>query len=293
LGLAPYSVRFFDTATGANTLPVTLSLPPFTPAVVVLLAVNTGIFLLMEIVGIALPVVVGSVYAVFGLQPSAVAHGWLWQLVTYSFLHFGFWHWFGNMLGIWMFGSAFENSWGTRRFLELFFIGVVGAAVTTVALSFTHVLVRPESLTVGASGGVFAILIAFGMVFGENEIMMIPFPVAAKAKYFVAILIVVTLVFAIGGGGNVAYVAHLGGLFFGYIYVKFVPRSGLPRIGMSERYFGLRNSYYRWKRRRAARKFEVYMRTKHDRTVTFDEQGNYIPPDEEKKNGGSKSGWVN
>ena len=134
--------------------------------------------------------------------------------------------------------------------------------------------------------------IAFGVVFGENEILMIPFPVALKAKYFVAILIVVTLAFAIQGGGNVAYVAHLGGLFFGYIYVKFVPRSGLPRLGMSERYFGLRNGYYRWKRRRAARKFEVYMR-KHDRTVTFDEQGNYIPPDEEKKNGGSKSGWVN
>ena len=60
----------------------------------------------------------------------------------------------------------------------------------------------------------------------------------------------------------------------------------------SERYFGLRNSYYRWKRRRAARKFEVYMR-KHDRTVSFDEHGNYIPPDDDKKNGGSKSGWVN
>ena len=89
--------------------------------------------------------------------------------------------------------------------------------------------------TVGASGGVFAILIAFGVVFGENEILMIPFPVALKAKYFVAILIVVTLAFAIQGGGNVAYVAHLGGLFFGYIYVKFVPRSGLPRLGMSER----------------------------------------------------------
>jgi hypothetical protein len=104
---------------------------------------------------------------------------------------------------------------------------------------------------------------------------------------------VVTLAFAMGGGGNVAYVAHLGGLFFGYIYVKFVPRSGVMKMGLSEQYFSLRNNFYRWKRRRAARKFEVYMR-QHNRTVNFDEHGNYVPPDDtEKKDGGSKSGWVN
>ena len=76
--------------------------------------------------------------------------------------------------------------------------------------------------------------------------------------------------------------------------LSFCPSVGLA-YGASERYFGVRNSYYRWKRRRAARKFEVYMR-KHNRTVsgTFDEHGNYIPPDDvDKKNGGSKSGWVN
>ena len=151
--------------------------------------------------------------------------------MTYSFLHFEFWHWFGNMLGIWMFGSAFEGAWGTRRFLELYTFGVIGAALTTTALSYSHVLGNPTIPTVGASGGVFAILIAFGIVFGENEILMIPFPFSLKAKYFVAILIVVTLAFAIQGGGNVAYVAHLGGLFFGYIYVKFVPRGALPRWG--------------------------------------------------------------
>lgn len=272
---------------------MTLSLPPFTRAVIWLLATNTAIFLLLELFGMAMPDVVRWVFDYLSLQPQQVVlHGWIWQLVTYSFIHAGFWHWFGNMIGIWMFGSAFEGSWGTRRFLELYSFGVVGAALTTIVLSFAHALGRPDSITVGASGGVFAILIAFGMVFGENDILMIPFPVSLKAKYFVAILIVVTLAFAIQGGGNVAYVAHLGGLFFGYIYVKFLARKGLPKLGMSERFYALRNGYYRWKRRRAARKFEVYMR-KHDRTVTFDEQGNYIPPDEEKKNGGSKSGWVN
>ena len=273
---------------------MSLSLPPFTRAVTWLLAINTAIFLVMLLLAGSMPDVVRWVRDVFGLEPAQVVlHGWVWQIVTYAFLHFEFWHWFGNMIGIWMFGSTFEGSWGTRRFLELYTFGVIGAALTTVVLSFSRALGRPDALTVGASGGVFAILIAFGVVFGENEIMMIPFPFLIKAKYFVAILIVVTLAFAIEGGGSVAYVAHLGGLFFGYIYVKFVPRSGLMKMGLSERYFSLRNGYYRWKRRRAARKFEVYMR-QHNRTVSFDEHGNYVPPDDtEKKNGGSKSGWVN
>lgn len=271
---------------------MTLSLPPFTRAVVWLLALNTGIFLLMELLGLVqLPGADRWIFNYFSLIPIDVLHGKIWQIVTYSFLHAGFWHWFGNMLGIWMFGSALEGSWGTRRFVELFSFGVIGAALTTIPLSYT-VLGNPSVPTVGASGGVFAVLIAFGIVFAENEIMLIPFPVLIKAKYFVAILIVIELAFAMTGGGNVAYVAHLGGLFFGYVYVKFVPR-GSSHFDLSERYYGVRNSYYLWKRRRAARKFEVYMRD-HDRKVVFDEHGNYIPPDDnDKSNGGSKSGWVN
>ena len=270
---------------------MTLSFPPFTTAVTWLLAVNTAVFLGLAAFGSA--PVLDWVYAHLGLVPAlAVLHLELWQIFTYSFIHVGFWHWFGNMLGIWMFGAAFEQSWGRKRFLELFFTGVIGAALTTVILSFAHILSSPTTPTIGASGGVFAILMAFGLVFGENEIVMIPFPFLIKAKYFVLILIVVTVAFAISGGGTTAYLAHLGGLLFGYLYVRFAPAKGL-QFGLEEQYFGARNNYYRWKRRRAAKKFEVYM-AKHDRKVTFDEFGNYVPPDDhDKKNGGSKSGWVN
>ena len=273
---------------------MTLSFPPFTRAVIWLLGINTAVFLALEAFGTR--EVINWVYANLGLVPrTAVFHFAIWQIVTYSFIHVTFWHWFGNMLGIWMFGSTFESSWGMRRFLELFFVGVIGAALTTIVLSFAHILSNPNTPTVGASGGVFAILMAFGLVFGENEIMMIPFPFLIKAKYFVLILIVVTVAFAIGGGGGTAYLAHLGGLFFGYLYVKFAPGRGMSgRFSLSEWWYGLNNSYYRWRRRRAARKFEVYMR-KHDRDVHFDEHGNYVPPDDDprKGNGGSKSGWVN
>ena len=274
--------------------PMTLSLPPFTRAVTWLIGINTAVYLLMALLSSArLPLATYINYYCDLVPSDVVRQGYLWQIVTYSFLHAGLGHWFWNMIGLWMFGSAIENAWGTRRFLELYFIGVVGAAITTIALSFGHILGNPGSATVGASGGIFAVLIAFGILFAENEIMMIPFPFMIKAKYFVGILIVVTLALAITGGGNVAYVAHLGGLLFGWLYVRRGPKPALVKMDLSERYYGLRNSYYRWKRRRAARKFEVYMR-EHDRDVHFDEHGNYIPPDDRRKgNGGGKSGWVN
>ena len=275
--------------------PMTLSLPPFTKAVSWLIGINTAVFLLvllLDMLRIPFGAILRDYFSLIPIQ--VVQHGWIWQLLTYGVIHFEFWHWFGNMLGLWMFGAAIEQQWGSRRFLELFSLGVFGAALTTVALSYSHLLGNPYRPTIGASGGVFAILIAFGMLFGDNEIMMIPFPFTIKAKYFVGILIVVTLAFAMGGGGNVAYVAHLGGLLFGYLYTRRGPKAALVNVGFSERYYGLRNSYYRWKRRRAAKKFEVYMR-QHDRDVHFDEHGNYIPPDDQtrKGNGGGKSGWVN
>jgi hypothetical protein len=159
--------------------------------------------------------------------------------------------------------------------------------------------VTPRTITVGASGGIYGILMAFGMIYGDREIMLFPIPFSIRAKYFVAGIAFIALAGAIsaaapGRGEAVAYFAHLGGLLFGFLYLKLLPKRGLA-FGASERYFSARNSYYRWKRRRAARKFEVFMR-KQNRPLsgTFDEHGNYIPPDDvDKKNGGSKSGWVN
>ncbi|MBZ5721371.1 MAG: rhomboid family intramembrane serine protease [Acidobacteriia bacterium] len=276
-----------------------LSLPPFTKAVKWLVLINAGMLLLLTLLQ-AVDLELGRlVSTALSLVPYLVLHGWVFQLVTYSFLHQGFWHLAGNMLGLWMFGSQIESDWGIKRFLEFYFFCVVGAALTNIAVSYTGFGgVTPMTSTVGASGGIFGILIAFGMLYGDREVFLFPIPFSMRAKYLVAGYVLLTLVSAIsagtpGHGENVAYFAHLGGLLFGFIYVKFMPRKGIA-YGASESYFGVRNSYYRWKRRRAARKFEVYMRKQHNREVTFDEHGNYVPPDDvDKKNGGSKSGWVN
>lgn len=278
--------------------PLTLSFPPFTRAVLWLVGINTGIYLLTLLLSLFFGslVVKGFADEYLALTPLLLVHGRIWELLTYGFIHFEFWHLFGNMLGLWMFGASIEGAWGTRRFLELYFIGMAGAALTTVGMSYAHILGNPLQSTVGASGGVFAILIAFGMIFGDQEIMLFPLPFLIKAKYFIGVLIVVTLALAMSGGGNVAYVAHLGGLFFGWLYVRRGPKPAMANVGLAERYYGWKNSYYRWKRRRAARKFEVYMK-QHDRPgqVHFDEHGNYIPPDDDarKGNGDGKSGWVN
>src|SRR5207244_6746197 len=111
-------------------------------------------------------------------------------------------------------------------------------------------------------------------------------------KWLVVLFVALETAYLLLSHFNLFYCVALAGFGAGYVwYSLFLTRRSTLQI--SERYFALRNSYYRWKRRRAARKFEVYMRD-HNRTVEFDEHGNYIPPEDlNKKNGGSKSGWVN
>jgi len=273
---------------------ISLSLPPFTRWVKRLILIYAAIYLVMAILEIASPYGHEWVRIYLGLIPRLVVHGFFWQLITYSFLHFGLLHLIFNALALWMFGSQLESDWGSNRFLEYYFFCTVAAALTTVAVGYMHIPgLSPVTTTIGASGGIYGLLVAFGVLYGENEIMMFPLPFLIKAKYFIWGIVFLTLVGAIQETGGVANFAHLGGLLFGYLYLKFLPRRGLM-YSASENYFSLRNSYYRWKRRRAAKKFEVYM-SKHDRKVEFDEHGNYIPPDDNprKGNGGSKSGWVN
>jgi membrane associated rhomboid family serine protease len=273
---------------------LSLSFPPFTYWVKRIVIACVAIYFLQVALGAMAPGL-ASYLIVFGaLIPASVMHGALWQLVTYSFLHGGVGHVLINMLMLWMFGAQEELDWGSKKFLEYYLFCVVGAALVTIAVAYSPIPgVNSGTPTIGASGGVYGILVAFGMLYGDREIFMFPLPFMMKAKYMVMIMVFLVIIATFQPSqGGVANFAHLGGLFFGFLYIKFLPARGLG-FATSERYFNLRNSYYRWKRRRAARKFEVYM-SKHDRKVTFDKHGNYIPPeDDDKKNGGSKSGWVN
>ncbi len=287
-----------------TTMP--LSFPPFTPAVKQLLIANGAVFLLVAVIGAFTSFDAASWANIhFGLVPTlAVLHGWIWQFVTYAFLHAGLLHILFNMLALWMFGAQLEMDWGYSLFMQFYFFCVIGAAITTSVVAFTGLLgASPLIPTVGASGGIYGILIAFGILHGDSEIMLFPIPFMIKARYFVIGLILLAMYGALSSahsmGQSTAYMAHLGGGLFGYLFLKFVPRRGFGFFS-SERLYGLRNSYYRWKRKRAARKFEVYMR-KHDRgdyrhDDYFDENGNMRDPaarDSRKKNGDARPPWVN
>ena len=283
---------------------MSMGFPPFTRAVKWLVIVNAAIYLLLLILGAVAPGVAGFITGYGALTPADVTHGFIWQLVTYSFLHVGLFHVLFNMLTLWMFGSQLERDWGYDQFLEFYFYCAIAAALVTVAISYLGTVaafdflgIGPMTVTVGASGAIFGVMIAFAMLHGDQEFMMFPLPFMIKAKYLVGILVFIALAGAFQGmgpgrrGQSVAYFAHLGGALFGWIYVRFLPRRGLM-LGASERYFGIRNGYYRWKRRRAARKFEVYMR-KHDRAEYFDEYGNYRPPDDKGNGQTRRPPWVN
>ena len=188
----------------------------------------------------------------FGLTPSNVTNNfYLWQLVTYIFLHDGMFHILFNMLGLWMFGSELESLWGTRQFTKFFFICGIGAGLLTVLLS-------PNSLvtTIGASGAVYGILAAYGLLFPNRIIILYIFPI--PAKWFVLGLGAVAFISSLSASSGVAHVAHLGGMLCGLIYLRggrLVPN--------------LRSRYERWQRNRLRRKFEVYY---NDRRRDDDEQ---------------------
>jgi membrane associated rhomboid family serine protease len=283
---------------------MSMGFPPFTRAVKWLVIVNGAVYLLMLILGAVAPALERFISVTCALVPGLVTHGYIWQVVTYSFLHAGLFHVLFNMLTLWMFGSQMERDWGFHQFLEFYFYCAIAAALVTVSISylgtapgFGFLGISPLTVTVGASGAIYGVMVAFAVLHGDQEFMLFPLPFNIKAKYLVGILIFISLAGAFQDmgagrrGESVAYFAHLGGALFGWIYVRFVPRRGLMS-GASEGVFGMRNAYYRWKRRRAARKFEVYMR-KHDRSQYFDEYGNYRPP-EEKGNGETRRPpWVN
>jgi len=140
---------------------------------------------------------------------------WVWQLVSYSFLHGSFGHLFFNMFALWMFGVQVENRWGSQRFGVFYFTCVIGAALT-------HLLfVSAPVPTVGASGGVYGVLLAFGMMF-PNQPIYIWFLFPIKAKWLVIGFGALELYSAVTGtAAGVANFAHLGGMVVGFFLIQY------------------------------------------------------------------------
>jgi membrane associated rhomboid family serine protease len=270
--------------------PISLSLPAFAGTTRKLILLNVGTFFGLLLLRWLAPQLEAVLFSHLLLEPLAVAHGEVWQLLTYSFVEQGIIGILFGMLTLWFTGSLLEPSFGGRWLGELYLTSVVGGALLASAISFTHLLgLRPDVVATGAWAGIFGLLVAIAMIFGDQEFLLW-FVLRIKAKYMVAIYILIAVAMLLKQADSFGALLQLSGALFGALYVKFAPRRGLA-FGFSERYFGIRNNYYRWKRRRAARKFEVYMR-KQNREVHFDKDGRYVDPDELRKNPNDKR-WMN
>ena len=161
----------------------------------------------------------------FGLWPAGVPSSPFapWQLLTYGFLHGNFMHLAFNMFALWMFGRELELLMGPQRFLTYYLTCVIGAGVIQLMVAKFQGGLYP---TVGASGGVFGILLAFGMTFPNRMIMLIFPPIPMRAKYFVVLYGLLELYLGVSGNApGVAHFAHLGGMLFGFILLQYWSRT--------------------------------------------------------------------
>jgi membrane associated rhomboid family serine protease len=217
---------------------------PLTPAVKVLVVANVVAFL----AGLVFP----SLTVFGGLIPGMVVDRlWLWQPVTYMFLHGGLFHLLFNMLALWMFGVELERVWGTAFFARFYFVAGIGAAATTVVMSLLPFAFAEDlyvSVTVGASGAIYGLLLAYALYFPNRPIylyMLFPIP----ARVFVVIIGAISLLSSLQEPrGGVAHATHLGGLLAGYLYLKG-GRGGF--IG------ALRYRYSQWRKGIQRRRFDV------------------------------------
>ncbi len=245
-------------------------IPTVTKNLLIINAIAFIAYLVLESKGIDLN-------SILGLHFFMASDFHLYQFFTYMFMHGGIEHIFFNMFALWMFGCVVENVWGPKKFLFYYILCGVGAGlIQEIAqlaslcigyhLSLSDVFSMREELsvalngwtTVGASGAIYAILLAFGMIFPEERIFIFPLPIPIKAKWFVMFYVAIELFSALGSGGNdnVAHFAHLGGMLFGFILIRYWRRhpevgSGYGRNKGQQFFDRLRNSWEQRSRRQA------------------------------------------
>ncbi|MBI3766274.1 MAG: rhomboid family intramembrane serine protease [Ignavibacteriales bacterium] len=190
----------------------------FPPVIKYLLISNVGIFFLADLFsrftvnGVTIAPIVEKMLFLFPLGRGFE----IWQLVTYMFMHGGFMHLLFNMFALWMFGMELENTWGSRKFFTYYMMCGLGAGLSNLLIG---PLFGPAGPTVGASGAIYGVLIAFGMMFPDRPIFVY-FLLPIRARYFVMIYILLELYSGVTGTTDgIAHFAHLGGAAVGYCYL--------------------------------------------------------------------------
>lgn len=233
--------------------------PPLSPVVKKLILFTSAVFVVTYIPAQIFHWYVP--YAWLSLQPYYVTHRlYVWQLVTYIFLHAGFFHIIFNLFALWMFGAELERLWGSRQFLFYFFLTGIGAGLCDVLLNTLFPPAVPTA-TLGSSGAIYGLLLAYGLTFPERPIFLY-FLIPIKAKWFVLLMGIIEFVSSLSmPGSGVSHIAHLGGMLFGFVYLRWGTLTYRWQLG-----------YHEWRRARLRRQFESYMR-KHERK---DDAGRWI-----------------
>lgn len=179
------------------------------PVVARLIAVNVFVFMIQLATG-------GWLTREFGLIPRFVESGEIWRLFTYQFLHGGALHLFLNMFALWMFGSELAPRWGSRFFLRYYFLCAIGGGIL-----FTLVRLGTSTASVGASGAIYGILMAYAMWFPNRQVYLY-FVLPIRVRYLIVFLIILEMMQAIQSTNTgIAHAAHLGGMGFGYAYLRW------------------------------------------------------------------------
>ena len=188
--------------------------PRLPPATRALLLINVAVFLLQQVPGLG-----QLIDGLFALWPPASGLFHPWQLLTYAFLHGSWAHIFFNMFALYMFGGALERYWGGRRLVIFYLVCVLSAALTQIAVQY------PAGATeevIGASGGIFGILLLFGMAYPQRQLLLLFPPIPMPAWLFVTLYGVLELCLGVfGTSQGVAHFAHLGGMATGYVLIRY------------------------------------------------------------------------
>jgi membrane associated rhomboid family serine protease len=255
------------------------SFPDFRGATRRLIVVNLAAFFALLLLQLADARFYQSLVIHCSFTPQFFLHGWIWQPLTYSLVQIGIGRTLFALLSLWFLAGFLENHHVDSWVMSLYVVSVLGTAAAALLIYLVgdvlHFSLEQVPLT-GSFGGTFGMLAVIGFLYGDTEFMLFPLPISIKARYIAIVYALITVAWLFGDERMYAF-AQLGGALAGLIFVKTAPRRGMS-FAMSEKWYGLRNQYYRWKRRRAGRKFEVYMR-KQGRTVRFDSQGRPIDED--------------
>jgi len=259
-----------------------ISFPAFRGATRRLILVNVATFFALLVAPYINADATGEMLGHLVFRPDAFLHGQFWQPLTYSFIHLGILATAGELVSLWFMAGFLEQlhppSWVTGLYAASV-LGTAAAALAIFAVSAPLGFSQPDAFLYGCFGGTFGMLVAIGVLYGDMEFLLF-FTIGIKARHLAILYGLITIAMLFTQQRAYAF-AQLGGALTGWLFIRTAPRRGVTFL-FSEQWYGLRNRYYRWKRRKAAKKFEVYMKSQ-GRTVRFDGQGRQLDDDPDDK----------